>query len=333
MEWAWSFSFLSWLSLILSGPPLILLFLFHTRRRRQVEEFHSGKLRPPGPQGWPVVGNIFDLGELPHQTLCKFQDKFGPVIWLQLGSVGTLVINSADSAAKLFKSHDLAFSDRRCPNALTVHGYNHGSIAIGNYSPYFRVFKRIGAMEFNAVKRVNESVEVRRKCVDNMIIWIEEAAMKSHSSGLKGVIEIYHFVFLMAFNMVGNMVFSEDIIDSETKEWKEFFDSMNKVVEWTGKPNLSDYFPLLKMLDPLGIKKAMNKDMGRCLKIVANFVKERMEVREERFKRKDGKEKKDFLDVLLEFEGDKRDSLGRISEENLNIILTARRPRTLRLSG
>ncbi|XP_047326362.1 iridoid oxidase-like [Impatiens glandulifera] len=307
MEWTYS-----WLiSLILLGPPLILYFIFHARRTRRL---HSAQLRPPGPPGWPVVGNIFDLGELPHQTLYNLRAMFGPVIWLQLGSVGTLVVNSADSAAKLFKNHDLAFSDRKCPEALSVDNYNHGSVAIGNYSPYWRVFKRIGAMEFNASKRVNESVDIRRKCVDNMIVWIEEAA----KGGTNGEIEIVHFLFLMAFNVVGNIIFSEDILKSESKEGKEFFDSMTKFVVWVGKPNISDFFPLLKSLDLLGIKKGTKKDLGNCLKIIENFVKER---RQKRFKKSDNG-KKDFLDVLLEFEGDAKEGLDKLSERNINIIIS-----------
>ncbi|XP_047326356.1 iridoid oxidase-like [Impatiens glandulifera] len=240
MDWTWSCS-ISGLSLILSGPLLIIiLFLYHSRRR-QAEAHDSGKLRPPGPLGWPVVGNIFDLGELPHQTLCKLRDKFGPVIWLQLGSVGTVAVNSADAAAKLFKNYDLAFSDRKCPDALTAHGFNHGSMAIGNYGSYWRVVKRIGVM--------------------------------------------------------------------------------SKFMVWTAKPNLSDYFPMLKRLDLLGIKKGMMKDMGTCLKMVENFVKERV-VQEERFKsREDYNRKKDFLDVLMEFQGDNREGLSRVSEENLNILI------------
>ncbi|XP_047326357.1 iridoid oxidase-like [Impatiens glandulifera] len=321
MDWIWSCS-ISMLSLILSGPLLIIiLFLYHARRR-QAEAHDSGKLRPPGPPGWPVVGNIFDLGELPHQTLCKLRDKFGPVIWLQLGSVGTVAVNSADAAAKLFKNHDLVFSDRKCPDALTAHGFNHGSMAIGNYGSYWRVVKRIGVTEFNTAKRVNETVHVRRKCVDNMILWIEEAAMESYSSGRKGEIEIAHFLFLMAFNVVGNMIFSEDILESKNIKGKEFFDSMSKIMVWTAKPNLSDYFPMLKRLDLLGIKKGMMKDMGTCLKMVENFVKERV-VQEERFKsREDYNRKKDFLDVLMEFQGDNKEGISKVSEENLNILMT-----------
>ncbi|KAL3642651.1 hypothetical protein CASFOL_013466 [Castilleja foliolosa] len=75
----------------------------------------ASKPHPPGPPGWPVVGNIFDLGETPHQTLYKLQADYGPVIWLKLGAINTMVVQSAEAASELFKKYDLPFADRKVP--------------------------------------------------------------------------------------------------------------------------------------------------------------------------------------------------------------------------
>ncbi|GLT89903.1 hypothetical protein SLE2022_078640 [Rubroshorea leprosula] len=108
-------SLLFLLIFLLSAVALILP-LSQRRRRR------NGS-RPPGPPGCPVFGNIFDLGTIPHQTLYFLRPKYGPVIWLKLGSVNTLVIQSAKAATELFKNHDQVFCDRRCPDSMTAHNY------------------------------------------------------------------------------------------------------------------------------------------------------------------------------------------------------------------
>ncbi|CAK9161835.1 unnamed protein product [Ilex paraguariensis] len=92
---------------------------------------------------------------------------------------------------------------------------------------------------------------------------------------------------------------------------------MNKVMEWAGKPNVADFLPFLKWLDPMRIKRNMVRDMGECMKIISGVVKERVE------EKQSGREKmgKDLLDVLMEYEGDEKEGLGKISERNVIIII------------
>ncbi|KAK9290073.1 hypothetical protein L1049_008237 [Liquidambar formosana] len=306
MEFTWSS--LAWSIFVLSAT----LFLLQNRRKST----GSTKRRPPGPPGWPVFGNMFDLGTTPHQTLYRLYPKYGPVLWLQLGTIKTMVIQSPKAAAELFKNHDLAFSDRKCPDALTALNYYQGSMAIGRYGAYWRVIRRVCSTELLVNKRINEMAPLRRKWVDNMIRWIEEDATAACARGESGVVNIPHFLFLMAFNLVGNIMLSRDLLELKSKEGPEFFDAMDKFIKWVSKPNVVDFFPFLKWLDPQGIGKNMERDMGRAMSIVSRYVKER--VQERQF----GKEKgKDFLDVLLEYEGDGKEGPDKISDENIIIII------------
>ncbi|KAH7845182.1 hypothetical protein Vadar_015508 [Vaccinium darrowii] len=86
---------------------------------------------------------------------------------------------------------------------------------------------------------------------------------------------------------------------------------MKKITEWAAKPNIADFFPFLKCMDPMGINRNMDRDMGRAMKIAAEFVMERV-----RQKKHSGTEKvnKDFLDVLLEYEGDGKVGPNKISQ-------------------
>ncbi|KAA8516659.1 hypothetical protein F0562_016835 [Nyssa sinensis] len=308
MEWNWSS--LTWLIVSLSAA---LLALLSWRKASN----GSTKQRPPGPPGWPVVGNMFDLGKMPHQALYRLRSKYGSVLWLQLGSVNTMVILSAKTAAQLFKNHDLPFSDRKVPDAVTALGYNQGSLAFGNYGAYWRMLRRLCSTELLLSRRINETAILRQKCIDNMIRWIEEDAVASRAQGRLGEVQLSHFLFLFAFNLLGNLMLSRDLLDSQSKEGHEFFDAMNKIMEWAGKPNVADYLPFLKWMDPLGIKRNMVRDMGQAMKIAARFVDERVQ------EKQSGREKvkKDFLDVLLEYEGDGKEGSDKISERNVIVII------------
>ncbi|KAI8015352.1 Cytochrome P450 76A2 [Camellia lanceoleosa] len=187
-------------------------------------------------------------------------------------------------------------------------------LALAPYGTYWRVLRRICTVEMLVVKRINETVPVRRKCVDNMLTWIEEQS--SSLDGARGV-HVARFVFLASFNMLGNLMLSRDLVDPESKEGSEFFEAMMGLMEWTGHPNIGDLFPLLGYLDLKGLKRKMERDMGKALKIASGYVKERMKDRIAG----DRKLRQDFLDVLLDFEGNGKNEPDKISDENVTIFI------------
>ncbi|KAK4839566.1 hypothetical protein QYF36_022853 [Acer negundo] len=145
---------------------------------------------------------------------------------------------------------------------------------------------------------------------------IEEDTSAVQTRGELGEVDLSQYLFFVAFNLLGKLTLSRDLLDSQSKEGQEFVAAMKKVVEWTGKPNLADFLPFLKRLDPQGIKRNLMRDMGCSLKIMSGFVKERVE---EQCNRE--KTNKDFLDGLLEYEGDGKEGPDRISDQNVKITI------------
>ena len=56
---------------------------------------------PPGPTGWPVIGALPLLGSMPHVALAKMAKKYGPIMYLKVGTCG-MVVASTPNAAKAF---------------------------------------------------------------------------------------------------------------------------------------------------------------------------------------------------------------------------------------
>ncbi|CAK7343358.1 unnamed protein product [Dovyalis caffra] len=303
----------TWKSLAgLSFLVSMALFLLLKLRKSRV----NSKQRPPGPPAWPIFGNIFDLGAIPHQTLYKFKLKYGPVIWLELGYTSTLVIQSAETAAELFKNHDLAFSDRKVPFAFTVHDYHQGSLAMGRYGPNWCILRRLCSIELMTTKKINQTAVLRQKCIDNMIRYIEEDVAEAEAQGESTEIKVAHYLFLMTFNLIGNLVLSRDLVNPRSKDGHEFYNATNSIMKWSGMPNVADFLPFLKWLDPQGIMRNMVQDMGRAMRIVEKFVKERTEEQKSGIKKTN-----DFLDALLEYEVDGKDVPEKISDQNRLIII------------
>ncbi|KAL6882547.1 hypothetical protein ACP4OV_011237 [Aristida adscensionis] len=96
--------------LLLALATLLLLFkqqLLAPYKRRTT----SRSL--PSPRGLPLIGNLHQLGALPHAALAAMADKHAaPLMLLRLGSVPTLVVSTADAARAVFQPNDRALSGR-----------------------------------------------------------------------------------------------------------------------------------------------------------------------------------------------------------------------------
>ncbi|KAK1380565.1 Cytochrome P450, family 76, subfamily C, polypeptide 7 [Heracleum sosnowskyi] len=281
---------------------------------RQKTSYRRSKL-PPGPRGWPVVGNIFDLGALPHRGLAALKQKYGPVVWLNLGPVKTLVILSAGAAEELFKNHDLSFADRSINDSMKSHDFHKSSMALGAYSSYWRTLRRICTVELFSTKRINETVFIRQKCVDKMLLWIEKEAEKGASGG----IEVLRFVFPAAFNLIGNLTLSRDLVDPYSEMASEFQTALSGFSECLGRPNISDLFPWLRWLDLQGLRARTERDLGKAMLIISGFLNERVKQRQQKERR--ATEHKDFLDVVLDFEGSGKDEQAQLSYHQITIFL------------
>ncbi|KAK9921137.1 hypothetical protein M0R45_029662 [Rubus argutus] len=291
-----------------------LLFLLIRRRSNSIKDHEL----PPGPPGWPILGNMLGLGVMPHKTLTRLRHTFGPVIWLRIGARNTMAILSTKAATEFFKNHDLSFADRSITEGSRVHDYHKGSLALAPYGSRWRVLKRLLTVDMLTNKRINDTTAIRRKCVDNMQKWIEEEACMLHENGSSSRgLHVARFVFLMAFNLLGNLMLSRDLVDPQSKEGLEFFDAVNRVMETNGHANMADYFPWLRWLDPQGVKRRMKKDMAKALEIASGFVKARLNEKQ----LVGGEKTRDFLDVLLEFEGNGNDESAKISDHDINSFI------------
>ncbi|KAK6152338.1 hypothetical protein DH2020_014973 [Rehmannia glutinosa] len=273
------------------------------RKHRRLEE--QGRL-PPGPRPWPVVGNMFQLASgnswaPPHQLFAKLADKHGPIMTLHLGSMTTVVISSRDAARVMFKQHDTVLAGRKIYESMKGEIGNEGSLITAQYGHHWRTLRRLCTAEFFAAGPIDSMRGVREKCVDRMVKYISDAA--AAASGGVGGVDVGRFFFLMAFNLIGNLIFSKDLLDPRSERGARFFYHAGKTMEYAGKPNVADFLPGLKWVDPQGIRRKTQFHVKRAFDVAGEFLKERMREMENGsgFEKKD---RKDYLDVLLEYKGD-----------------------------
>ncbi|KAL2500798.1 Cytochrome [Forsythia ovata] len=134
-----------------------------------VEMSNYNRLSPRPPR-WPLFGHIFNLGTMPHRTIAGLKQKYGPVVWLKIGQVNTIVMLTVVIVNDFFKNHDLLFIDRNIIDTMRSKNYHNGSLALAPYRVYWRVMRRLCTVKMFVNKRNNQTEYVDRTYIDNMLL-------------------------------------------------------------------------------------------------------------------------------------------------------------------
>ncbi|KAM7501715.1 hypothetical protein LguiB_000619 [Lonicera macranthoides] len=140
------------------------LYLLFTKLKPE-----SHRNLPPSPRSLPIIGNLHQLGKIPHQSLHKLSQKYGPILLLKLGQISTLVVSSPESAKSIMKTNDLDCCSRPYSHGTKRLSYNHLDIAFGPYSDYWREIRKLCVIELFTVKRVQSFGHVRKLAVNRVV--------------------------------------------------------------------------------------------------------------------------------------------------------------------
>ncbi|XP_027080660.1 geraniol 8-hydroxylase-like [Coffea arabica] len=274
-------------SLLLLSPLLfcitsILLYIANRSINKQ-------KRLPPGPKGLPIIGNLLKLGDRPHESLTMLAKIHGPLMTIKLGRVTTVVASSAEMAREILQKNDQAFLSRPIPDAATAEtDYQHSVIWTPGGPKWQKLRKLLNNQVFTP-QRLDALQELRHQMMENMLKRVFEAREAGEA------IYIGRLVFGTSLSLLSNMSFSADVLDPNSKEVKELKDLIQMILELVGKPNLADFFPILKLFDPQGIRRDIKRGYDGLHSLIENNIDRRMKQRASSIERSG-----DFLDALLD---------------------------------
>ncbi|KAI3868352.1 hypothetical protein MKX03_030345, partial [Papaver bracteatum] len=301
-----------WTAISLAMAAPLLLLLLHSFLR-QKSKTNSRRL-PPGPPGWPLIGNLLDVGfhyKAVHKRLVEIQKKYGPIFMLRLGAMNLVVIGSADAATELFKSHDQDFSNRFVFEAQKSQVDKHCPTPVAPYGPIWRMNRRLYAT-INSRTAIKNTLGRRRQFVDQMIQWISVEEKEGRC------VEINHLTLVAFTNLFGNLFFSKDVMDFKSATGNELYQLIKEIQVLSTYPNVADFIPWLRNLDPQNLANRTRKAVDACLNIIDEFAKER-KIRD--IVLRDTSEEKDFWDLLMSFEGNGKDEPRKMSDEHINVFI------------
>nr|VDD26107.1 unnamed protein product [Brassica oleracea] len=267
---------------------LSLIFLLLAAIKYKNRRLHQR--RPPSPPGFPIIGNLHQIGELPHQSLWRLSKKYGPVMLLKLGKVPTVIVSTSETARQALKIHDLHCCSRPGLAGTQVDlSYNYLDIAFSPYDDYWKELRKLAAQELFSTKQVHSIQPIKEEEVKKLIDSITESA------SLKTPINLNKTCLALTVSVICKAAFSVSFEGTVLNS-----DSFNKLVrealEMLGSFSASDFIPCFgRIIDWFTGLQGRREKSVRDLDA---FYEQMIDLHKQ--EKKQGSE--DFVDLLLKLE-------------------------------
>ncbi|KAI8027920.1 Cytochrome P450 76T24 [Camellia lanceoleosa] len=244
---------------------------------------------PPGPNPFPIIGNILALGKRPHESLSNLSKIYGPLMSLKLGTMTTIVVSSPSIAKQVLQKHDQIFSGRTLPNVVQVLNHHKASIVWSSALSPWRNLRKICKEHVFSTRCLDANQGLRQKQVQELLDYVKLRCENGQE------VDIGKAAFTTTLNLLSNTFFSIDMAHLNSIFSQEFKDLVWALMEIAGKPNIADYLPLLKLIDPEGLQGQTKRYIQRLFDIFDGIINQRLQLRAS----VSSPTIDDFLEVLL----------------------------------
>ncbi|KAJ4805501.1 Cytochrome P450 family protein [Rhynchospora pubera] len=274
------------------------------------KKFLTSKLRlPPGPPRWPIIGNLLQLGPLPHRDLAKFCTEYGPLVYLRLGNVDAITTDDPDVIREILLKQDDVLASRPSTLAAVHLAYGCGDVALAPLGPHWKRMRRICMEHLLTTKRLESFLSHRAEEAQHLVRSVWAQSQMGQPVNLREILGAF------SMNNVTRMLLGKQYFGTGSagpKEATEFMHITHELFRLLGLIYLGDYLPAWRWIDPYGCEKKMREVEKKIDEFHQKIVDEHRERGERKRKRKDddndpddeSKVEMDFVDVLLSLPGE-----------------------------
>ncbi|CAL5366204.1 unnamed protein product [Camellia sinensis] len=289
------------LTITLLTLPLLFTLFTLTKQNK-----NTAKL-PPSPRKLPIIGNLHQVGEIPHYTFWKLSQKLGPIMLLQLGQVPTLVVSTPELAKEVLKTHDLDCCTRPLSRGQRKLSYNFLDLAFSPYGEYWREMRKLCVIELFTAKRVQSFWHVRESEVEHLISTIAKSAPNP--------VDLSDMIFSVTNNVIGKIAFGTSHRGNQF-EYGKLKDIIDDAMTLLSGFSPSDFFPGVGSV--LDLATGLQWKLERCFKNLDTFFQKVLEEHLDPTRPKPKHE--DIIDVMLGLSKD-RTTVLHLAKDHMKAVL------------
>uniref|UniRef100_A0ACD5XQB2 Uncharacterized protein n=1 Tax=Avena sativa TaxID=4498 RepID=A0ACD5XQB2_AVESA len=248
----------------------------------------SDRRLPPGPPGVPLLGALPLVGPAPHTGLAALARKYGPVMYLKMGTCGVVVASSPSSARTFLKALDARFANRPAVASAADITYGCQNMVFANYGPKWKLMRKLSSVHLLGARAVADWARVRRDEAGRALRGIAEAAEAGRPVVVPEVL-----VCALA-NIVGQITVSKRVFDAQGDESNSYKEMIVSLLTGTGLFNISDFVPALSWMDLQGVQAKLRRVHNQFDGLITKLLAEHAATAEDRAR----EGRLDFVDKL-----------------------------------
>ncbi|GLJ37529.1 hypothetical protein SUGI_0762590 [Cryptomeria japonica] len=226
---------------------------------------------PPSPQRWPIVGNLLQIGRVPHLGMQKFTQKYGPLVYIHIGMVPTVLTDDPKYVKEFLLKQDHFFSSRPKNIASEHFTFGGNDIAFAPYGPHWKEVRRICLMELLSPKRIDSFRQGRIEEVQCMVKDVYRESLERKSINMRNL-----FGDLIS-NVITRMVLGQRYFGLKGAGPEIAIEHKAKIYEsfsLINGFNIGDYLPFLRPSDLQGQEGQMTEIMKWVEKLYGSIIQE-----------------------------------------------------------
>lgn len=178
---------------------------------------------PPGPCPLSIIGNLLAMSKLPHRSLARLAERYGPLMTVRLGTNLVIVASSPSTAREILQTHCASLSGRSAPtDAWRARGHSDNSIFVlqpCDGDDKWRTLRRLGMAQLLSPRQLDEQQPLRRDVVRGLLRDVSDQA----ASGVP--VSVGRVTFAAMVRLLGRAMFSAEL-DAVTSQ--EIHDCVRK---------------------------------------------------------------------------------------------------------
>ncbi|XP_071813258.1 steroid 17-alpha-hydroxylase/17,20 lyase-like [Apostichopus japonicus] len=263
---------------------------------------------PPGPKGWPLVGNIIELARNEKPAFVVFTEyakEYGNIFSIRVGNRWAVVLNGAATIKEALLKKGVEFANRTTSYTTDLFTEGGQDIAFGQYSPSWKLHRKLA---FSAFRKLATGDNKR---FEKLVYSIIPALTANLDSKLSEPFDPHTSLSSSIYNILASLCFGKQYEFDDPQLTRLIYLS-KEADKLAGSGSLADFIPIFKYVPTPGQRK-----LEAVWKEFLGFISQELEEHREKY---DGGEPKDFIEMLLQSRQEIKDE----GKEDMNLITETR---------
>nr|XP_009626574.1 3,9-dihydroxypterocarpan 6A-monooxygenase-like [Nicotiana tomentosiformis] len=249
--------------------------------------------QPPSPLALPIIGHMYLLGSVLHQSFQKLALRYGPFMLIRAGASSSYIVSNGAIAKEIFKTNDVNFAARPEFGSSEYQIYKDTLFSTLDYTKYWIFMKKICMTEILSPQQITKFADVRKEEMMKLLEFFAECSEQGEAC------DVGNQLMAMTNNLICRLTMSTRT-STNVNESAEIREIAKGITLLSGQLSLGEVFGPLKKYDLLGAGRKVKALLLRFDKFMDGIIEKHEEER-----RAGSKDRKDMMDILLEIADDK----------------------------